>query len=126
MLFRSSGTPAAEMTDQVPDEVVKERFSRLLAIQNEHSLSSNQALTGQLVEVLLEGRSEGDPTVLSGRTADNRLVNLRVADLKIIPAHLLNEAGELDGSCLEGYLSMARITKAKTFSLEGEMESLLT
>ncbi|NMB42462.1 MAG: TRAM domain-containing protein, partial [Firmicutes bacterium] len=76
------------------------------------------------VEILLEGRSEGDPAILSGRTADSRLVNLRVHDLTMIPADLLGSDGQLDGSLLEGYMALVRITKAKTFSLEGELERL--
>ncbi|NLW10987.1 MAG: tRNA (N6-isopentenyl adenosine(37)-C2)-methylthiotransferase MiaB [Clostridiaceae bacterium] len=123
---KRTGTPAAELDDQIDAAVIKERFKRLLDLQNEHSLASNLEIEGQLVEVLLEGRSDGDPEILSGRTADSRLVNLRVHDLSMIPERLLGDDGLLDGSRLEGSMAQVRITKAKTFSLEGELEQLET
>ncbi len=121
---KRTGTPAANYDEQVDSAVIKERFKRLLELQNEHSLASNMEIEGKTVEILLEGRSEGDPAILSGRTADSRLVNLRVHDLTMIPADLLGSDGQLDGSLLEGYMALVRITKAKTFSLEGELERL--
>ena len=121
---KRTGTPAAKYEEQVDPAVVKERFKRLLDLQNEHSLASNLEIEGKTVEILLEGRSEGDPEILSGRTADSRLVNLRVHDLEMIPEHLLGSDGQLDGSLLEGHMALVRITKAKTFSLEGELEQL--
>ena len=118
---KRTGTPAASMADQVSDAVVRERFGRMLALQNSHSLASNQALADSLQSILIEGRSEGDPTVLSGRTADNRLVNCRVPNLELLPPEALDPAGHLDGEALEGRMATVRITRAKTFSLEAEL-----
>jgi tRNA-2-methylthio-N6-dimethylallyladenosine synthase len=76
------GTPAADYPDQVPPEVVAERYQRLAALQEQVSYSEMQAQVGTRVEVLLssgEGRKDG-PEQMTGRARDNRLVHLpRVA-----------------------------------------------
>lgn len=69
------GTPAASMPGQVFAAVKKERFARLLAVQNRWSLERNAALVGQAVEVLLEGPSKTDQGVLTGRTRTGKTVN---------------------------------------------------
>ena len=55
------GTPAATMPDQVPREVVTERFQRLMAVVDEASLAGNRGQVGRVVEVLVaagEGRKD--------------------------------------------------------------------
>jgi len=121
---KRTGTPAATMAEQIPDDVVRERFGRMLALQNSHSLASNQALNGSLQQILIEGRSEGDPGVLSGRTADNRLVNCKVTSLALLPAAAVDADGHMNGDVLEGQMAVVRITRAKTFSLEAELVRL--
>jgi tRNA-2-methylthio-N6-dimethylallyladenosine synthase len=69
------GTPAADWYDESQQEIVRERFKRLVEYQNECSLASNKKLEGQVVEVLVDGISRRDETILSGRTHDDRLVN---------------------------------------------------
>jgi tRNA-2-methylthio-N6-dimethylallyladenosine synthase len=76
------GTPAAQMADQVPPEVVRERYDRLAALVSEVSWQENQKLTGTTVEVLVadgEGRKDGATHRMSGRAADNRLVHFAPA-----------------------------------------------
>ncbi len=68
------GTPAAEMPDQIPKAVQNERFARLLALQEEISLSTNEPLVGQCVRVLCDGPSKTDTAMLSGRTDGNKIV----------------------------------------------------
>ena len=73
------GTPAAEMPDQVPAEVVTERFDRLVAEANAIAWEENKALVGKRVEVLVadgEGKKDGATLRISGRAADNRLVHV--------------------------------------------------
>lgn len=73
------GTPAATMPDQVPKEVVQERYDRLLALVEEIAWAENRALVGRTVDVLLaegEGRKDEATARLSGRAADNRLVHI--------------------------------------------------
>lgn len=75
------GTPAATMDDQIPKEVVQERYERLAALQERISLEENQAQIGHTVEVLVqasEGRKDGATLRLSGRAPDNRLVHFAV------------------------------------------------
>jgi tRNA-2-methylthio-N6-dimethylallyladenosine synthase len=68
------GTEAATMPDQVPAEVVRDRFQRLLELQERVSLEANRALVGTEVELLVErSASKTDPTRVSGRTRTNKL-----------------------------------------------------
>jgi tRNA-2-methylthio-N6-dimethylallyladenosine synthase len=68
------GTAAAAMPDQVPAEVVAERFQRLVALQERIALERNRALVGSEVELLVEqASSKTDPTRMSGRTRTNKL-----------------------------------------------------
>ena len=72
------GTPAAEMPDQVPPEVVAERYERLAALVAEVSLQENGKIVGREVEVLVadgEGRKDSATHRMSGRARDNRLVH---------------------------------------------------
>jgi tRNA-2-methylthio-N6-dimethylallyladenosine synthase len=68
------GTEAAVMPDQVPPEVVRDRFGRLAELQERVSLERNRALVGTEVELLVEQvASKTDPTRMSGRTRTNKL-----------------------------------------------------
>jgi len=68
------GTEAATMPGPVPAEVVRERFGRLVALQERISLERNRALVGAEVELLVEqASSKTDPTRMSGRTRGNKL-----------------------------------------------------
>jgi tRNA-2-methylthio-N6-dimethylallyladenosine synthase len=82
------GTPAATMPDQVPKEVVQERFERLVALQNRISFEENQAQIGRTVDVLVangEGRKEAASHRFGGRTPDMRLVHFEVPDGAEVP-----------------------------------------
>ena len=75
------GTPAADMPDQIPKEVVQERYERLLALQNRISLEENEKQVGREVHVLVangEGKKDSETHRLSGRAEDNRLVHFEV------------------------------------------------
>ncbi len=72
------GTPAATMDDQIPKEVVQERYERLVALQTEISWEENKKQVGRTLEVLVaegEGRKDEATRRLSGRASDNRLVH---------------------------------------------------
>ncbi|WP_425300425.1 tRNA (N6-isopentenyl adenosine(37)-C2)-methylthiotransferase MiaB [Nocardia wallacei] len=74
------GTPAATMADQVPKAVVQERYDRLVALQEQVSLESNQALIGTEVELLVAagaGKKNAATARMSGRARDGRLVHFR-------------------------------------------------
>ncbi|WP_062348154.1 tRNA (N6-isopentenyl adenosine(37)-C2)-methylthiotransferase MiaB [Herbidospora yilanensis] len=79
------GTPAATMPDQVPKEVVRERYDRLIEVQEEIAWAENRKQTGRVVEVLIaegEGRKDDATRRLSGRAPDNRLVHVAWADAR--------------------------------------------
>ncbi|MCB0023058.1 MAG: radical SAM protein, partial [Caldilinea sp.] len=63
------GTPSAELSDQVPDEVKQERYARLMEQQQPISLRKNQAMVGRMLDVLVEGEGEiegsGEPLLLA-------------------------------------------------------------
>jgi tRNA-2-methylthio-N6-dimethylallyladenosine synthase len=72
------GTPAAAMADQVPAEVVRHRYDRLVALVEEITLAENERLVGRELEVLVaegEGRKDSATHRMSGRARDNRLVH---------------------------------------------------
>ncbi|TCP55173.1 tRNA-i(6)A37 thiotransferase enzyme MiaB [Tamaricihabitans halophyticus] len=72
------GTPAAELPDQLPKEVVQERFERLIEVQNEVSWAENKKQVGREVEILVaagEGRKDQRSNRMSGRARDGRLVH---------------------------------------------------
>ena len=58
---REPGTPAAELPDQLPDEVKTERVDRLMRLQQQISLTQNQAMVGRELEILLEGLAINPP-----------------------------------------------------------------
>jgi tRNA-2-methylthio-N6-dimethylallyladenosine synthase len=68
------GTPAAELPDQIPSSVQKERFDRLLAVQNEISLAANRPMEGKVLRVLCDGISKNNEDVYSGRTEGGKIV----------------------------------------------------
>jgi tRNA-2-methylthio-N6-dimethylallyladenosine synthase len=77
------GTPAATMPDQVPAEIVQERYERLVGLVNEIAWEENRKLEGHRVEVMFadgEGRKDAATHRMSGRARDNRLVHVAVGN----------------------------------------------
>jgi tRNA-2-methylthio-N6-dimethylallyladenosine synthase len=76
------GTPAADLPDQLPKEVVQQRYERLLELVNSSALSENQAQIGREVEVLVinEGRKDDATNRMSGRAQDFRLVHFEIPE----------------------------------------------
>jgi tRNA-2-methylthio-N6-dimethylallyladenosine synthase len=80
---RRPGTPAADYDDQVPAEVVTERYNRLVALQRRISTEFNEEQVGRTVEVLVaegEGAKDAATGRTTGRAADNRLVHVALPD----------------------------------------------
>jgi tRNA-2-methylthio-N6-dimethylallyladenosine synthase len=69
------GTRAASLPDQVPKELVQERFERLVALQERRSLEKAREQLGREVEVLVEGAGRRGTSTQS-RTRSNRIVHL--------------------------------------------------
>ena len=97
------GTPAAEMENQIPEDVKHMRFNRLLKILHRGIKERNLELKDRVVEVLVEGVSKNDESILMGRTRTNKVVNFD---------------GPRD---LIGELCNVKITKPRNFSLYGEL-----
>lgn len=74
---KRTGTPAATMENQVSEDVVKERFQRLLNVVAECSAKRTGRLEGETVEVLVEGISEQDASMVTGRLSNNLLVHFK-------------------------------------------------
>ena len=70
-----SGTEAAQMTDQVPEEVKRDRMERLVEVVQRIAAARNAARVGLVEEVLVEGPSRTDQALLRGRTRRNTTVN---------------------------------------------------
>lgn len=72
---KRTGTPAAAKQDQVPEEVVKDRFDRLLKEVQECAFRRAEALTGRTEEVLVEEVNSQDCSLVSGRMGNNFIVH---------------------------------------------------
>ncbi len=70
-----SGTEAAQMPDQVPEEVKRERIERLIEAVQRTAARRNSERVGRVQQVLVEGPSRTDPALLRGRTRRNTTVN---------------------------------------------------
>ena len=101
---KRTGTPAAAMEDQIPDDIKSERFSRLLSVQEPIAEEINKTYIGKTVRVLCEGASKNNPDKLTGRNDGNKIVIF-------------------DGDkSLEGKFVNVKITDAAAFALYGEIE----
>ena len=72
---KRTGTPAAKMEDQVPEDVVKARFDRLLKEVQEIAAEKSARLTGQVQDVLVESVNHQDDSLLTGRLGNNSVVH---------------------------------------------------
>lgn len=97
------GTPAADMEEQVPNDVKHVRFQRLLDVLRPISHEANSKYKGRIVEVLVENISKNNEEVLTGRTRTSKLVHFE---------------GNKD---IIGTLVNVKITNTKTWTLEGDI-----
>lgn len=72
-------TPAAEM-EQVPLRVRKQRLNHLISVQNRITVENHEARIGQVFEVLVEGRSQKNPEVLSGYSREFHMMHFKGDD----------------------------------------------
>ncbi|GBF72082.1 tRNA (N6-isopentenyl adenosine(37)-C2)-methylthiotransferase MiaB [Paenibacillus sp. 598K] len=100
-----AGTPAAEMEDNVPMQVKKERLQRLNLLIQELALGSNQRLIGEVVELLVEGESKNNSDMLSGRTRTNKLVHVEG------PASLIGQFVQVEITEVQTWYLKARLVQ---------------
>ena len=75
-----AGTPAASLTDTVPREVAQVRFDALVDAVQRSVVAKNTALLGSVQDVLFEGVSKRDETMLAGRTSGNKVVHVELPE----------------------------------------------
>ena len=102
---KRSGTPAAEMENQVPQDVVKDRFDRLLKVVNEISSKKTAKYEGTTQLVMAEEVNSHDPELITGRLSNNTVVHFK---------------GTKD---LIGQELKVKLLKAKGFYYFGEIEA---
>jgi tRNA-2-methylthio-N6-dimethylallyladenosine synthase len=71
------GTPAAELADDTPDDVKKQRLAILQARITQNAFAISERMVGSVQTVLVTGTSRKDPGQWAGRTENNRVVNFR-------------------------------------------------
>lgn len=103
---KREGTPAASIEDDTPREVIQERFDRLVDFVQEKAWQSNQVDKGATVEVLVEGASKRDDSMLVGKSPKNQTVHAKV------PAN--TTASELAGKFVK-----VKVEEARTWYLSG-------
>ena len=74
------GTPAADMPDEVPETVKKERLQKLQSTILQNSRQIGLGMIGSEQSILVTGYAKKDPGQLQGRTENNRVVNFRCSD----------------------------------------------
>ncbi|MCI9082196.1 MAG: tRNA (N6-isopentenyl adenosine(37)-C2)-methylthiotransferase MiaB [Lachnospiraceae bacterium] len=88
---KRTGTPAAAMEEQVPEDIVKVRFERLLKEVQRSAEERAKALTGRVEKVLVEEVNEQDEALVTGRMGNNFIVHFpgteeligRIVDVKL-------------------------------------------
>lgn len=103
---KREGTPAAEMDDDTPREVIQERFDRLVDLVQRKAFEANQTELGATVPVLVEGTSKRDDSILAGKSPKNQTVHAPVP------------AGA-DAASLVGRIVPVTIEEARTWYLSG-------
>ena len=83
------GTPAAEMADDTPDEVKKQRLSILQTRISQQGFEISRRMVGSTQRILVSDYSKKDPGMLQGRTENNRIVNFRCDNPRLI-GHFVN------------------------------------
>ena len=80
---KRTGTPAATMDNQVPEDIIKDRFDRLLDIVSQGHSSDNEKYTGTIQKVLVESIDDHEDNYVTGRLTNNILVHFE-GDEKLI------------------------------------------
>jgi tRNA-2-methylthio-N6-dimethylallyladenosine synthase len=94
------GTEAAELDDQLPHAIKRERMERLVELVQRRARDRAERFVGRTMEVLVEGPSRTDPTRLRGRTEHNKTVNF-------------------DGTAAPGELVEVEVSSATSTTLSG-------
>ena len=96
------------MIDDTPREVIQERFQRLVDLVQKRAYEANQPDNNTIVDVLIEGTSKRDASILVGKSPKNQTVHAQ------LPAGISIEE-------LEGKIVPVHINEARTWYLRGEV-----
>ena len=105
---KREGTPAAQIEDSTPREVIQERFDRLVDLVQKRAFELNQPDVGSVVPILVEGSSKRDERMIAGKSPKNQTV------------HALAPQG-VTPSELAGTFVNVKIDDAKTWYLSGHV-----
>lgn len=100
---KRTGTPAAIMENQVPEDVAKERFNRLIATVKEGANGVTAGMENTVQKVLVEEINEQDSSLMTGRLSNNLLVHFK------------------SGRDLIGKIVEVKLTECKGFYYLGEL-----
>ncbi|QTS85762.1 tRNA (N6-isopentenyl adenosine(37)-C2)-methylthiotransferase MiaB [Ectopseudomonas khazarica] len=78
------GTPAADLLDDTPDEVKKQRLALLQHRISQNGFENSRRMVGTVQRILVSDYSKKDPGMLQGRTEQNRIVNFRCDNPRLI------------------------------------------
>lgn len=100
---KRTGTPAAAMENQVPEQVVKEGFDKVLKVVQDTARERVQRLAGQTLSALVEEMNEQDANLVTGRLSNNTIVHFpgdasligKIVDVKLTECHGFYYVGEL-------------------------------
>lgn len=98
------GTPAAELVDETPLVVKKERLAILQRRIDQQAFSISRKMVGTIQSILVNDRSKKDPGQLQGRTENNRVVNFRADNSNLIGQFVDIEISEALPNSLRGIL----------------------
>lgn len=103
---RRAGTPAADMPDDTPHEVIQARFDRLVKVIEETAFAFNQGEMDRVVPVLVEGTSRKDAHMLQGKSPKNQTVHAPIPE-------------NWDPASLVGKIVDVHVDRCRTFYLSG-------
>ena len=100
---KRTGTPAAAMENQVPEEVVREGFDRVLSEVQEMARKRVSRYEGEITEVLVEEINEHDTALVTGRMSNNTLVHFpgteeligKIVKVRLVKCHGFYYEGEI-------------------------------
>ncbi len=107
---KRAGTPAAEIDDLTPHEVILDRFNRLVKSIEDSAFDFNAGFKGETMPVLIEGTSKKDASVLQGKSPWNQTVHAPV------PAGI-------DPAALVGHMVDIFVDTTRTWYLSGSIAS---
>ena len=98
------GTPAADLPDETPMSVKKERLAILQGRIQGQAMRISESMVGQIHRILVTGPSKKDPGQLQGRTENNRVVNFHCDDHSLVGQFAEVQVGEALPNSLRGKL----------------------